>query len=125
MWSKYPFYDHVKAMYYYYAIEGGFDVRKTTRKMINRYVILRYFVCNHQGDPETFEVDTLESKSRYKVRVDMHRSRCEAGIKCRVIPRSTQLKIYDVEERHNHQLYSKENMHLSKKTWLYAKSVHI
>lgn len=43
----------------------------------------------------------------------MHQSRCEAGIKCWVITGSTQFEIYDVEERHNHKLYSKENMHLS------------
>lgn len=53
LWATYPSYEHLKAKYYYYTVESGFNVRKLTLKNINGYITLIYFVCNHQTDPNT------------------------------------------------------------------------
>ena len=114
MWAQYPSYDHVKAMYFYYAVQAGFDVRKSTQKKVDGVVTLKYFVCNRAGDPNVAPQDTLDPKCRIEKRTDMQRCGCEAGIKCRIIPESLVFEIYDVEERHNHPLYTNDNKHLSK-----------
>ncbi|KAI3524615.1 hypothetical protein L1887_03274 [Cichorium endivia] len=97
-----------------YWIPNVADQIRSTTKKENVNVIRRYFVCNHQGVPNTSEVDTLDANSRLKKNCNLIRSKCEAGIKCTIIPGSTEFIVYEVEEKHNHPLYTKKNIHLSK-----------
>ena len=68
--AKYPSYDHVKAMYYYYAVQSGFYVRKHTEKKLNGVVSLKYFVCNREGEPNCSSHDSLDTNIRLKKRMD-------------------------------------------------------
>ncbi|KAL4590259.1 hypothetical protein LXL04_003185 [Taraxacum kok-saghyz] len=73
MWTQYPSYEHIQAMYYFCIVQAGFDVRKKTQKKFNGFVSFRYFVCNRKGEPNVSSQDTLKSNCRIKKRLDMHR----------------------------------------------------
>ena len=106
--------EEVEKMYYSYADHAGFDVRKHTTSVSKGVRVLRYLVCNREGTPNTSQLDTLDpSKCRTK-RVDMIRRNCMAGIKCRLTKDKGGYELYDVEEMHNHQLFSREQMCMSK-----------
>lgn len=58
--SLFPSSEAVDAMYARYALEAGFDVRKTTNRKKNGMTRLRYLMCNRKGVPSTSPVDTLD-----------------------------------------------------------------
>ena len=112
--TQYPSKEAVEEMYYTYAREAGFVVRKNCqRKNAQGVVRLKYLLCNRQGLPNTAHVDTLDPRSKNRRRADTRRCECNARIRCKMLPRSTTWELYEFEEKHTHELIAKENMHFS------------
>ena len=114
--GHYPSKDAIEEMYYKYALEAGFDVRRNTKRKNGLGIItLKYLVCNRQGVPNTAPVDTLDPrKSKTRRRVDTRRCQCNARICFKVIPGTNTWLLYEFEEKHTHALISKDNMKFSR-----------
>nr|KAJ0201697.1 hypothetical protein LSAT_V11C600331200 [Lactuca sativa] len=114
--SKFNSYGEAKTMYRKYALESGFDVRLgRVQKMKNGIITNRHLVCNREGNPNTSNLDTLDIQhKKTQRRKDLFRRNCKAKVVLEIIPGTLTYVVSDFVERHNHELFSKGNMHLSR-----------
>ena len=114
--SKFNSYGEAETMYRKYALESGFDVRLgRVQKMKNGIITNRHLVCNREGNPNTSKLDTLDIQhKKTQRRKDLFRRNCKAKVVLEIIPGTLTYVVSDFVERHNHELFSKGNMHLSR-----------
>nr|KAJ0224749.1 hypothetical protein LSAT_V11C100008110 [Lactuca sativa] len=105
-----------KTMYRKYALESGFDVRLgRVQKIKNGIITNRHLVCNREGNPNTSKLDTLDIQhKKTQRRKNLFRRNCKAKVVLEIIPGTLTYFVSDFVERHNHELFSKGNMHLSR-----------
>ncbi|CAI9304073.1 unnamed protein product [Lactuca saligna] len=113
--SKFNSYGEAETMYRKYALESGFDVRLgRVQKMKNGIITNRHLVCNREGNPNSSKLDTLDIRhKKTQRRKDLFRRNCKAKVVLEIIPGTLTYVVSDFVERHNHELFSKGNMHLS------------
>lgn len=107
----YELFEDAKTMYKDYADKAGFVPRLSTLKRKNGEVTHRYIVCNKSGVPKHKPVGTMDggiSKIRKNVKV----TNCLACVKFQVIPGTTNYRLYEFVEPHNHQLLEHVNKDL-------------
>ncbi|XP_023749359.2 protein FAR1-RELATED SEQUENCE 5-like [Lactuca sativa] len=109
-------YGEAETMYRKYALEYGFDVRLgRVQKTKNGIITNRHLVCNREGNPNTSKVDTLDIQhKKTQRRKDLFRRNCKAKVVLEIIPSALKYVVSDFVEQHNHELFSKGNMHLSR-----------
>ena len=114
--SKFNSYGEAETMYRKYALESGFDVRLgRVQKTKNGIITNRHLVCNREGNPNTSKLDTLDIQhKKTQRRKDLFRRNCKAKVVLEIIPGTLTYVVSDFVERHNHELFSKGNMHLSR-----------
>nr|KAJ0193682.1 hypothetical protein LSAT_V11C800442950 [Lactuca sativa] len=98
-------------MYRNYALESGFDVRLgRVKKTNNGNITNRHLVCNREGNPNTSKHNkTQRSKALF-------RRNCKAKVVLDIILGTLKYVVSDFFEQHNHKLFSKGNMYLSRST---------
>ncbi|KAJ9565451.1 hypothetical protein OSB04_001417 [Centaurea solstitialis] len=100
-----------------YAAAAGFDVRLSNKKT-NKYGITtaRFFVCNKEGNPTPKLYDSLNVKSgeRRRRNSNLKRSGCLACMKVHYVKLRQRYEIYKFNEKHNHMLFSEQEMSLSR-----------
>ncbi|CAI9265857.1 unnamed protein product [Lactuca saligna] len=70
---------------------------------------------NSYGNPTTSKLDTLDIQhKKTQRRKDLFRRNCKAKVVLEIIPGTLTYVVSDFVERHNHELFSKGNMHLSR-----------
>ncbi|XP_052621238.1 protein FAR1-RELATED SEQUENCE 6-like [Lactuca sativa] len=114
--SKFNSYGEAETMYRKYALESSFDVRLgRVQKMKNEIITNRHLVCNREGNLNTSKLDTLDIQhKKTQRRKDLFRRNCKAKVVLEIIPGTLTYVVSDFVERHNHELFSKGNMHLSR-----------
>ncbi|XP_023772445.2 protein FAR1-RELATED SEQUENCE 5-like [Lactuca sativa] len=114
--SKFNLYGEAETMYRKYALESGFDVRLgRVQKMKNGIITNRHLVCNREGNPNTSKLDTLDIQhKKTQRRKDLFKRNCKAKVVLEIIPGTLTYVVSDFVERHNHELFRKGNMHLSR-----------
>ncbi|XP_023768352.2 protein FAR1-RELATED SEQUENCE 5-like [Lactuca sativa] len=114
--SKFNSYGEAVTMYRNYALECGFDVRLgRVQKKKNGIITNRHLVCNREGNPNTSKVDTLDIEhKKTQRRKDLFRRNCKTKVVLEIIPDTLKYVVSDFVEQHNHELFSKSNMYLSR-----------
>nr|KAJ0198512.1 hypothetical protein LSAT_V11C700366560 [Lactuca sativa] len=114
--SKFNSYGEAETMYRKYALESGFDVRLgRVQKTKNGIITNRHLVCNREGNLNTSKLDTLDIQhKKTQRRKDLFRRNCKAKVVLEIILGTLRYVVSDFVERHNHELFSKGNMHLSR-----------
>lgn len=102
-------------MYYNYASLAGFDVRlgpfRTTESGITTQ---RHLLCNREGKP-TSKVDTLDPQhNKIQRRKDSFRCECKSKIVFILVHGTNKYIVAEFVEQHNHKLFGKDNMFLSR-----------
>nr|KAJ0207255.1 hypothetical protein LSAT_V11C500254150 [Lactuca sativa] len=114
--SKFNSYGEAVTMYRNYALESGFDVRLgRVQKTKNVIITNRHLVCNREDNPNTSKVDTLDIQhKKTQRRKDLFRRNCKVKVVLEIIPSALKYVVSDFVEQHNHELFSKSNMYLSR-----------
>nr|KAJ0194329.1 hypothetical protein LSAT_V11C800435460 [Lactuca sativa] len=114
--SKFNSYGEAVTIYRNYALESGFDVRlRRVQKTKNEIITNRHLVCNREGNPDTSKVDTLDIQhKKTQRRKDLFRRNCKAKVVLEIILGTLKYVVSDFFEQHNHELFSNNNMYLSR-----------
>nr|KAJ0205220.1 hypothetical protein LSAT_V11C500288860 [Lactuca sativa] len=115
--SKFDSYGEVVIMYRNYALEFGFDVKlgRVKKKTKNEIITNIHMVCNREGNPNTTKIDTLDIQhNKAQRRKYLFRRNCKAKVVLDIIPDTLKYVMSDFVEQHNHELFSKGNMYLSR-----------
>nr|KAJ0207731.1 hypothetical protein LSAT_V11C500268080 [Lactuca sativa] len=114
--SIFDSYTTTLSMYDNYASLAGFDVRlgpfRTTESNINTQ---RHLLCNREGKPTTAKVDTLDPQhNKIKRRKDSIRCECKVKFFVILLHGTNKYNVAEFVEQHNHMLFGKDNMFLSR-----------
>nr|KAJ0200280.1 hypothetical protein LSAT_V11C600333110 [Lactuca sativa] len=114
--SIFDSYTTTLSMYYNYASLAGFDVRlgpfRTTESGITTQ---RHSLCNQEGKPTTAKVDTLSPQhTKIQRRKYSFRCECKAKIVFILVHGTNKYIVTEFVEQHNHKLFGKDNMILSR-----------
>nr|KAJ0196892.1 hypothetical protein LSAT_V11C700364710 [Lactuca sativa] len=114
--STFNSYGEAETTYRKYALESSFDVRLgRVQKMKNGIITKRNLVCNREGNPNTSNVDTIDTQhKKTQKRKDLFRRNCKSKVVLEIILGTLRYVVSDFLEQHNHELFSKGNMHLSR-----------
>nr|KAJ0184771.1 hypothetical protein LSAT_V11C900462500 [Lactuca sativa] len=109
-------YSATLSMYNNYASLAGFDVRlgpiRTTESDI---ITQRHLLCNREGKPRTAKVDTLDPQhNKIQRRKDSFRCECKTKIVFILVHGTNKYIVAEFVEHHNHELFGKDNMFLSR-----------
>nr|KAJ0224110.1 hypothetical protein LSAT_V11C200058000 [Lactuca sativa] len=86
-----------------------------SQKTKNGIITYRHLVCNREGNPNTSKVDTLDIQhNKTQRKKDLFRRNCKAKVVLDIIPGTLKYFVSDFVEQHNHELFSKGNMYLSR-----------
>ncbi|XP_052626901.1 protein FAR1-RELATED SEQUENCE 5-like [Lactuca sativa] len=110
--SIFDSYTSALSMYYNYASLAGFDVRlglfRTTESDITTQ---RHLLCNWEGKPTT-AMDPQHNKIQR--RKDTFRCECKEKIVFTLVHGTNKYNVVEFVEQHNHKLFGKDNMFLSR-----------
>nr|KAJ0214685.1 hypothetical protein LSAT_V11C400199680 [Lactuca sativa] len=114
--SKLNSYGEEETMYRNYALESSFVVRLGRfQKTKNEIITNRYLVCNQEGNQNTSKIDTLDIQhKKTQRRKDLFRRNSKAKVVLEIIPGTLSYVMSNFVEQHNHELFSKGNMYLSR-----------
>ncbi|GKB66636.1 FAR1-related sequence 5-like protein [Tanacetum coccineum] len=110
--------DEVIDMYTKYAEMGGFEVKKSGKRLTKSGVVKhKYIMCNREGVPKGINVDTLdpEYSEKQKRNTTTHVTGCKARIKLVLDIVYGRYKLVQFYPKHNHMLIPKEYKHFTKK----------
>ncbi|XP_023734998.1 protein FAR-RED ELONGATED HYPOCOTYL 3-like [Lactuca sativa] len=114
--SNFDSYRAALSMYYNYASLADFDVRlgpiRTTESDI---ITQRQLLYNRVGKPRKAKVDTLDPQNnKIQRRKDSFRCECKAKIVFILVHGTNKYIVAQFIEQHNHKLFGKDNMFLSR-----------
>nr|KAJ0200768.1 hypothetical protein LSAT_V11C600333660 [Lactuca sativa] len=85
---------------------------RTTKSDI---ITQRHLLCNREGKPRTGKVDTLDPQhNKIRRRKDSFRCECKAKIVFILVHCTNKYIVAEFVEQHNHELFGKDNMFLSR-----------
>ncbi|KAJ9556122.1 hypothetical protein OSB04_010736 [Centaurea solstitialis] len=100
-----------------YYESAGFDVRLSNKKINKLGVITgRYFVCSKTGKPPEKYFDSLDvvPGGRKQRNSNIKRTGCQACMKIHFVKERGRYEIYKFVEKHNHELFIREEMIFSR-----------
>lgn len=103
--------DHVHEFYKRYAIECGFQVKKSSENTNKGVITRKYYRCSRDGFKVKKKIDSLDIKDKKQRRL---RPSFRCGCEALIIVKLNSNKVYEIDEfneSHNHSLVHKEDAH--------------
>ncbi|KAL4561965.1 hypothetical protein LXL04_034151 [Taraxacum kok-saghyz] len=103
-----------KAIDFYtkYARRARFDTRLGSKKIVNGKKCYKYVICSRSGKAEESSSNSLKVKEKRKYPSQMMDCRAKTGFK--VIDDTGRCLVNSFEPIHNHELYTKSTVHMSR-----------
>ncbi|KAL4573725.1 hypothetical protein LXL04_020541 [Taraxacum kok-saghyz] len=95
-----------------YARRAGFDTRLGSEKIVNSKKCYKYVICSRSGKAEESSSNSLKVKQKRKYPSQMMDCRAKIGFK--VIDDTGRWFVNSFEPVHNHELYTKSTVHMSR-----------